>query len=290
MKKHSNKSRVISLFSRGINKALKPYQAMTCRFRVLPHFIVIGAQKCGTTSMYKYLIKHPSIISAYRNEVHYFDQNFKKGICWYRSNFPSSLYMKYFQKISKNIHITGEASPYYIFHPLVPKRVFDLLPKIKLIALLRNPVDRAYSHYNHEMRKGRETLTFKDAIDKETERLSGESRKMLRNKNYYSYNHHRYSYLARGIYINQLKVWMDFFPKEQILIIKSEDLFNKTQEIMNQVTDFLNLPQRKMSDNKKYNVFKYQKMDPKVRIRLSNYFRPHNQRLYKYLDRDFGWD
>src|SRR5439155_957892 len=120
--------------------------------------------------------------------------------------------------------LTGEASPYYLFHPRVPKRVRELLPSVKLIVLLRNPCDRAYSHYHHEVRLGVEALPFEAAIEREGERLRGEPEKLLASDTYYSFNHQHYSYLARGVYIDQLLAWRgDLFPKEQLLILRSED-------------------------------------------------------------------
>ena len=119
-----------------------------------PNFLIIGAQRCGTTSLYNYLIQHPQIVPSSKKEVHFFDLNFHLGQSWYEKHFP---------EVSDNI-LTGEASPYYIFHPLCPKRIFDYDPSVKLIVILRNPIDRAYSHYRHIVRLGHEPLKFEDAL------------------------------------------------------------------------------------------------------------------------------
>lgn len=259
---------------------------------LIPDFIIIGAQRCGTTSLYNYLTKHPHVVSSYKKEVHFFDVNFKNGIGWYRAHFfPSFSYKYYVKQISKQDIVTGEASPYYIFHPHAPKRILETVPRAKLIALLRNPVDRAYSHYRHEVKLGVETLSFKDAIEKEEERLRGEMEKMLEDENYYSFNHQHYSYLSRGIYVDQLKTWMNLFPKEQILILKSEDFFNDPPAIFKQVLEFLNLPSWELKEYRKYNVgWLAEKMDATIRKRLIDYFEPHNQRLHEYLGVNFGWE
>ena len=149
------------------------------------------------------------------------------------------LYKKYVKYLRGNDIITGEATPYYLFHPHVPERIFSIIPGIKLIVLLRNPIDRAYSHYYHQVTHKRETLSFEEAIKKEYDRLNGEDEKMMKNKDYLSYNHAHFSYLSRGIYVDQLKRWFSIFPKNQILVLKSEDFFEDTSRIYNEVLSFL---------------------------------------------------
>jgi hypothetical protein len=256
----------------------------------MPDFIIIGAQKCGTTSLYKYLIEHPCIARARRKGIHFFDKSFVKGMTWYRAHFASVLLKYYVKQIHGQDFITGESSPYYIFHPHVPKRISETIPQVQLIVLLRNPIDRAYSHYHHEVSKGNETLSFEDAIAGETERLDGEREKMLKDGDYYSFNHEHYSYLSRGIYVDQLKLWMSRFPKDQILILKSEDFYADPAAILKQTVQFLNLPTWEATDCTKYNSGNYPKMDVTVRKRLIEYFEPHNQRLYEYLGVNFEWD
>jgi hypothetical protein len=257
--------------------------------RVMPDFIIIGGQKCGTSSLYRHLVHHPSVVAALHKEVHFFDFHFKKGIYWYRANFPSICHKLLVQKRSKNF-ATGEASPYYIFHPHVPGRVFHTVPGVRLIALLRNPVDRAYSHYHHEVRYGREPLSFEEAIEKESERLNGEKEKMLGDAHYHSAPHRFYSYLARGVYVDQLKVWMSLFPRENILILRSEDLFADSPGILDRVCKFLNLPGQRMHDRRIYGEGHYTGMQASTRKRLIAYFEPHNERLYRYLGENFRWE
>ena len=182
------------------------------------------------TSLYNYLIQHPQIAPATEKEVHYFDLNFDKSPDWYYAHFP--------QPQNGLNKITGEASPYYIFHPHVPQRIYDLCPQVKIIALLRNPVERAISHYYYYYIKIQyETLSLEEAIacrTRKTQRRNG----ILANPNYYSYPHQHYSYLSRGIYADQLPAWMKLFPKSQISILKSEDLYSNPSEIFNTVLDF----------------------------------------------------
>ncbi|OKH37067.1 sulfotransferase [[Phormidium ambiguum] IAM M-71] len=244
-----------------------------------PDFIIIGAQKCGTTSLYQYLIQHPQIVPASQKEVHFFDLNFAKGVDWYRQQF---------QTVSEGL-ITGEASPYYIFHPLVAQRIYELFPQVKLIALLRNPVERAISHYYHEVRLGFEKLSLEDAIAQESARLKGETAKMLADANYYSYNHQHYTYLSRGIYAEQLKHWMQFFPKEQLLVLPSEELYNQPNMILNQVLEFLQLPSFQLTQYEKYNSGEYPEVNQEICQQLQAYFQPYNQELAELLGVKFAW-
>jgi hypothetical protein len=132
------------------------------RLRVLPDFIIIGGQRCGTTALFNLLGQHPCVETSHPKEVHYFDLQYARPLNWYRQHFPTMMSMRARALRGRRV-VSGEPSPYYLFHPRVPERLHDL-PGTRLIALLRNPVDRAYSHYQHEVRLGVETLPFEDAI------------------------------------------------------------------------------------------------------------------------------
>ncbi|MBU0638918.1 MAG: sulfotransferase domain-containing protein, partial [Planctomycetes bacterium] len=154
----------------------------------MPDLLIIGAQKAGTTSLHRYLCRHPNVLGPWSKEVHYFDIQYDKGTTWYRTHFPSWPY-----KCLKDIRrgrrsLAFETSPYYLFHPCVPERVHKLLPNVKLIAILRDPVGRAYSHYHHELRLGYETLPLEEALAKEEERLAGEADKIRNTPGYESLN------------------------------------------------------------------------------------------------------
>jgi hypothetical protein len=250
----------------------------------LPDFLIIGAQKCGTTYLYDELVKHPNIAVARTKEIHFFDAHFAKGVAWYRTFFP-----RHRQDRLQRPVLTGEASPSYLFYPHTARRVYELVPHVKVIVLLRNPVDRAYSHYNHEVRLGFETLSFEDAIEKENERLLGELDKTFSDETYYGHNLMHYAYLARGIYVDQIRVWRQFLPKEHILVVRSEDFYGQPTNTIRQVQAFLGLPDRESQQQGKPKVFPYPKMSAKTRQNLLDHFKPHNQRLNEYLGVDFGW-
>ena len=267
----------------------------------LPDFVVIGAQKGGTTFLYHLLVQHPYVEPAASKEVHFFDNLFDLGVDWYRRCFPTPRW-----KDGRRT-ITGEATPYYLFHPHAAKRMAQVIPRARLIVLLRNPVDRAYSHYQmavrNALRRGENPRKFEEALEVEEAKLRGEWNKMLEHERYDSFEHQRFSYLSRGVYVDQLLRWSEFFPREQMLVLKSEDLFEHPANTLKLVEDFLGLPGwepealgprddgRNLDkyERIKRNKGRYEEMDPTTRRRLEEYFEPHNQRLYEFLGADFGW-
>lgn len=265
------------------------YRVATAPFRILPHFIILGSQRGGTTSLYRFLEQHPCMASSTRKECHYFDFNYARGLNWYRAYFPARWKVRRVLRESGRRLITGEASPYYLFHPHAPRRAAATVPGAKLIAILRNPVDRAYSHHQLMKKHGLEERSFEEAIDGETERIAPELAKMLADDTYYSYAHQNFSYLARGVYVDQLANWHAHFPREQLLVIRAEDLFKKPREVLPQVLEHVGLPPHDVEEFKRYHNAGYDPMDAATRQRLVAYFAPHNQRLTQYLGRDMNW-
>jgi len=168
--------------------------------------------------------------------------------------------------------------------------VYNLIPKVKLIVLLRNPIDRAYSHYQMEVDHGDEKLSFEDAIEQEENRINEDMKRMENDEKYYSVNFYRKSYLTRGIYVNQLKRWFEYFPKEQFLILKSEDFYEKTSEVYQQVLEFLDLPKFELNSFKPYKMRKYSSISSETRKKLTDYFKQYNESLYQLLNRSFRWE
>jgi hypothetical protein len=244
----------------------------TAYLRQLPDFIILGTQRGGTTSLYHYLTAHPDIGAAFRKEVHFFDRYYEKGMNWYLAHFPKR----------GEFPVVGEASPYYLFHPDVPERAREVVPHAKFIVLLRNPIDRAYSGYQMKVRRGIETLSFEDAVDKERERLSGSDDPI-------SLPWRHYSYLKRGLYVDQLKRWMSVFPRERFLILKSEDFYEDPGRVLNQTLEYLGLRPWSPESFKAYHLSEYAEIAPATRKRLREYFAPYNQQLHTFLGRDFEW-
>jgi hypothetical protein len=278
-----NKKSLSYLKKRSTLWVSRQYRGLTARDRVLPNFIIIGVQKGGTSSLFNYLLQNPYVLPGYKKEVKFFDGFHHKGLDWYRYNFPLMTQM------DDPLTQTGEASPSYVFHPLVPQRIREALPNIKLVLLLRDPVARAYSHYQGNLRKGQETLSFEEAIEQEHSRLEGEKEAIIIDQHYPMYKYLVYSYLARGRYIEQIRNWLKTFSLEQILLLRSEDLFNNPQEVYSCVLSFLGLRDWKLDIFEIINAGRYETMKPQTEKKLREYFNPYNQELYDFMGRDFGW-
>lgn len=289
VRKKLEKRRRIQQFSTSLY--LK-YCNLTGCFHVLPDFLIIGFVKCGTTSMYQYLTQHPNIFSAKGKEIDYFDRLYQRGLNWYRVAFSFKIQKSFVKNFLKKDFITGEATPRYIEHVHALERIKKTLPNAKFIVLLRNPIDRAFSHYNMNMTSEYEYLTFEDALKREKQRIQGRYEKMKRIENYYSWDYDLYGYLEHGVYIKNLKRWMNVFHREQFLILQTEEFKRNTSEVYNQALKFLNLPTHNLEEyplHKKID-YKTRKMKKETRKELSEYFKPYNKELYKFLGKNFHWD
>jgi len=269
--------------------SLSGFEGIRSGLRAEPSFLIIGSQKAGTTSLFNYLLKHPCVLGPTQKEVHYFSDNFLKGRSWYQNHFPplTAVYRRAVKTGRRPV--TGEASPYYIFHPCAPERVHSTLPKAKIIVMLRNPVDRAYSHYKYHVKLGAEDLAFEDALNVEEERLAGEDEKLIADDSYFSFNHKMFSYQSRGRYIEQLKRWARYYSVGDMLIVRSEDFFEDSESIFADVLRFLGLPEHRLPEYQKFNAGGGDRMNPETRARLLDYFAPYNKRLYQFLGREMGW-
>lgn len=246
-------------------------------------FLIIGAQKCGTTSLFHYLAQHPGIMRPKKKEIHYFDFNYDKGTDWLFSFFPD--------KIKKPTKILlGEATPYYFVHPHVPARVHQLYPDVKLIALMRNPVERAYSHYHGRVRNGFEKRSFAEAVRNEEQRLAGEYGRMVNDEHYHSPLFQNFSYLARGRYYEQIMNWLEYFDLSNFLFIKSEDFFSDPGKTYLRVLKFLDIPEFSPDFSIKFRQASYNRMGPDIRMELNSYFAEHNEKLISLLGEPFRWD
>jgi len=259
------------------------FYGWTSPLRVLPDFIVIGVVRGGTTSLYDNLSKHPCIYSAAYDELGFFDSNFELGVNWYKSLFPSVLRKKISQ-LKRRCFMTYDVTPFYIYNEAAAKRIASLLPKVKIVALLRNPVDRAYSNYYLGVRDGVEKMSFEDAVAVEMEELKEKESLSLDR-----YDQTR-SYIVKGFYAEQLKIWFELFPKEQMLLLASEDFAREPIKIMNQIFEFLKLPPFEVRNFEKTNLGNYIPMKDDTRRLLTDYFRPHNEKIYRVIGRDFDWD
>jgi hypothetical protein len=263
-------------------RAKSAYRRATDPLYMLPDYLIIGAGRSGTSSLYTYLRRNRHVGRSSRKEVHFFDFNYHRGLGWYRRHFPTVRRKRSAERRHGPPFLTGESTPYYLLHPHVPQRVHETLPSVKLIALLRDPAARAYSHYQLQRGYGNETLPFEQALERELESVGDGKDPTLAYRNF--------SYLARGIYADQLERWLSLFPRDQLLVLASEALFRDPASVEQAVCAFLGIPPRRVADYRQYNGLPYPKLSAATREFLSDYYRPHNRRLYELVGQDFGWD
>lgn len=246
-----------------------------------PGAIIIGCQRCGTTSLWNYLSEHPDILPCDVKETYYFNRYYNKGKEWYESHFPAA---------TKEGQIALEATPFYFYHEPTAKRIYDTYGNdIKFIVMMRNPIERAYSHFKLNMKRKKagdrvkhELLTaFEDGLQMEHIRL--------KDKGPDTYEQFMFSYINKGEYAKQVQRWFEIFKPENFLFVKSESMFDNTQRVYSAIVKFLGLEKHKLRKKLAYNSTKKGRMDPKTRKLLSDHFKPHNKELYKILGIDFGW-
>jgi hypothetical protein len=262
-----------------VRNAIWTYGRATARWRPLPDFLVIGAQKAGTTALYAYLRWHPEVTGPAWKEVSFFDRHWWRGEAWYRGQFP----------LRAGERLVGEASPSYLFHPLAPQRVRSLAPQARLVALVRDPVDRAYSHYQHEVALGRELLSFEDALAAEEERTRGEVERLVADPRAFSDAWWDHTYAARGRYAEQLERWLAAFPREQLLVVSSEELGERPAETYASILAFLGAAPHTLAEYPRVFERDYAPMQPETRAALAASFAEPNRRLELLLRRRFPW-
>jgi sulfotransferase family protein len=252
---------------------------LTARWRGLPDFLVIGAQKAGTTALYTYLRWHPAILGPFWKEVSFFDRHWAKGEAWYRGQLP----------LRRDGQLVGEASPSYLFHPLAPARVFSVVPDVRLVVLVREPGERAYSHYQHEVALGREPLSFEDALAAEEGRLRGEVDRLCGDPRAFSHAWWDHAYGSRGLYADQLERWFEFFPRTQVLALTTEELGGRPAETYATVLSFLGAPPHALEAYPRVFDRDYPPMRDDTREALTARFAEPNRRLEQLLGRPLGW-
>ena len=241
-----------------------------------PSFAIIGAQKCGTTSLYNYLIQHPLISSATKKEIHYFDNsaNLKQGAKWYLSHFPNI----------KPPKLTGEATP-MLFRPEAPQKIKKLYPNMKLIVLLRDPVARAFSNYKMCVGNGQEKESFEKALLLEDKREKAAKAAEI-------FHWPRFSYSKRGHYAQALKRWFKYFPKDQILVLIFEEFFADPPKNLNKVFKFLGVPKYTLKTYEQFypSALPDLKINKDTETKLKKFYQPYNQELEKLLGRTLPWN
>lgn len=280
-------------FREPVRKALVRYGEITAGRRTLPDFLIIGTKRGGTTSLWNYLLQHPLVLRMFpawnTKSTHYFEENWWRGEAWYRSHFPTKRQRRARERDHPGQTRVGEASPLYMFHPAVPHRVHTVIPQARLIALLRDPVERAYSHWKERRTEGTEPLSFVDALAAEQERTAGERARMEADPNYFSHAFDWYSYRARGCYVEHLEPWLALFPREQLLILTSEEFYRAPAATFQSVLAFLGLPAYDNVNFRVYNDRPSAPMGAPIREELAAYYRPYNEALAQRLGMELPW-
>lgn len=266
----------------------------TASERALPEFLIVGTKRGGTTSLYNYVLSHPDVAPLVPTRqklkgAYFFDVNFDRGERWYRSHFALRRTMEQQSAKTGRRAITGEATPYYLYHPAAAQRAAATVPLAKIIILLRDPVERAYSHYKERWRQGVEPLPFADAIEAEAGRLAGETERLLTDPSYRSIAHQMFSYVDQGRYLDGLKRWQEHFPAEQILILRSEDLYEDPAATVTRTQEFLGLKPVDAGPYKAWNKHAAAEMDDYLRHRLVEALSADVKALEAHLDRPMDW-
>ncbi|AQZ71259.1 sulfotransferase family protein [[Actinomadura] parvosata] len=260
--------------------------------RVLPSFLITGAQRCGTTSLYRALAQHPLLLKPVLHKgVHYFDVAYGRGLAWYQAHFPlwvgtALLHHRYGTRAQ-----AYESSPYYLFHPLAGERIAADLPGVKLIVLVRDPVERAFSAHAHELARGYETEShFEYAVELEAQRLAG-AEELLRASPYALHHSHRHhAYLARGRYADQLDRLEPLIGRERILVLDSHRFFAEPETVYDRVLDFLGVPHLGYPAFERHNGRALPRRVPQVLGRaLRDHFEAYDARLTRWLGGEPSW-
>jgi hypothetical protein len=277
-------------FQRAARFASRSYGRWTASTRMLPAFLISGAQRCGTTSMYKTLTGHPGVLPAVLHKgVHYFDTDFGRGLDWYRGHFPTQAAARRAAEAAGGPVITGESSPYYMFHPMAGRRIAASLPEARLVILLRDPVERAYSAFTHESARGFEDQPFEVALALEEERLAGEEERLLTDPTYVSFHHQHHAYVRRGRYMDQLERLSREVGRDRMLVIDSGDLFVDPAPVFEQLCDFLGLSAWQPESFDRHNARPRSDMDDELRARLAKGYDEDDERLGAWLGRSPSW-
>lgn len=256
----------------------------TSAVRPLPDFLLVGAQKSGTTTLYDYIAQHRDVRAAMTKEVHYLDVNHARSLSWYRAHFPA-----FIGAGRSRDWLTGEASPYYLLHPRVPERAAAVVPDAKILVVLRHPVERAYSHFQHETAKGWEHLPFSDALDAEVERTDEAWEALSSGAVEVAPAVQHYSYVRRGRYAEQLNRWLKHYPRARLHVVIAEELFNAPEPVMRGVYRFLGCSDDSDLRFRRLNARSYSDLPDPIRERLNDVYRGSVEELDALLNRSSGW-
>jgi hypothetical protein len=276
----------VKLHGRRLSRAVG---AATASLRMRPGFVLVGAQRCGTTSLFRALSAHPLVRPpVFHKGVNYFDLNYYRGPDWYHGHFPVRGLAR-IRTTGDEPPVAFEASGYYMYHPLAPERMARELPEAKLLVMVRDPVERAYSAHRHELARGFETEPFERALELEDERLAGEVERIRTDPRYESHSHRHHSYRRRGHYAEQIEHLRELFGEDRVLIVESELFFTRPEPEYARILDFLSLPAFTPRRFDRWNARPRSPMHDATQRDLRRYFAAHDRELGGLLGRMPAW-
>jgi len=247
-------------------------------------------QRAGTTSLFRALMSHPNVLRPVMHKgVNYFDVRSYETWNWYLSHFPLQINARRRAAPGQRQAAVFEASGYYMFHPHAPRRIASALPNVKIVAMVRDPVERAYSAYKHEFARGFETETFEKALELEEQRIKPELARMLADPLYQSMTYRHQAYRRRGHYAEQLQAFVDLLGREQVHVVESEAFFAEPEKAYSDLLDFLGLPVVMPPSFDQFNARPGSPLSPELMAELREHFAPHDAALATYLGRPPWW-
>lgn len=261
---------------------------LTAGARLEPSVIVVGAQRAGTTTLYRVLSEHPDLVRpTFSKGIFYFDVNYAKGGRWYRGHFPVAALAR--RRVRSGQPVAFESSGYYSFHPLAAERIGRDLPGVKLVLVVRDPVERAYSAYKHELARGFETETFERALELEPERLRGEVERMVADPSYESFDHRHHAYVTRGQYDEQVERLQAAVGADSVYVMDADDFFADPTTEVAALFSWLGLTPWTPSKVEQWNARPGDGLTPELRARLRTHYEPHDARLAELTGRVPSW-
>ncbi|CAL9532422.1 hypothetical protein SUDANB121_04086 [Nocardiopsis dassonvillei] len=262
--------------------------AATAPARTLPDFLICGAQRSGTTSLFKSLCANPAATGpVLRKGVHFFDTGYLRGTSWYRSHFPLRTRLR--ARRGRDRVRVFESSPYYLFHPLAAERIARDLPEVRVVVILRDPVERAYSAHAHETARGFETEPFARAVELEEARLAGEEERLIADPEYTSHSHQHHGYVARGRYADQLERMEKHLGRDRMYVADHAELFDGTTRELRRIEGFLGLPPGPDRVPGRHNARERAVMPAGLRAELAERFVESDRRLALWWGRNPSW-
>jgi hypothetical protein len=273
---------------RSVREVLLRWGIVTARGRLLPEVIIVGAQRSGTTTLFRLLSEHPQVTRPSLSKgTAYFDLHYDKSFRWYRGHFP--LRLTAWLRSKGKRRITFESCGYYMFHPLAAERIAERLPGVKIVVLLRDPVERAYSAHRHELRRGFETLAFDEAIRAEAQRIEGEEERLVREPYSRSFEHQHHAYLARSRYFDQVERLLGIFGHDRVRVMDAEALFADPGQELGDLCRWLGLEPPRSVPMTQWNAEPREPLSTEQHRLLADYFRPHDEKLEWLLGRPLSW-